>query len=80
MRYTYAHYRDAVEALVYIDNVKKELSTLLYSKTAFMYSGIHVPSRALEHATDCISEVIDDLYYIEIKQAKELVESWTGEE
>lgn len=73
MPYTPAQQRDARDTLDYIDSLKHDVAALLYSKTHLMYSAIHVPEPDFKRALQCINEVLDDLFYREMNEARQVL-------
>lgn len=76
MTFTEARYENAIYRMDYIDGLKKELAMLLASRVHILHSGMYVGEGSLALAQTCLGEVVDDLFYLERAQAREIIECW----
>ena len=77
MEHEDALYTEATQKLAYIEKVKQELCTLLDWLTDVRASRMYVRAQDFDYACACIREAIDDMYYEEMRYAKNIQASHT---
>lgn len=76
MGIAYSQYRSALSTLDYISDIKTQMENLLYSKTRLVYSGIPLGMAEYTHASQCVNEVIDDLFSQHLAESRIIIEKW----